>query len=147
MLSSLGPSRSLKVYVAAAFARGGEMRRVARDLEREGHRVTSTWINESTELVAGECATAEAAMRAAVRNLEQLRESDLCIMFSTPAGSEDLGRGGRHVELGAAFAWNIPVMLVGPDEHLFHVLVAGRYQTWCECRDDLTYAAIPRLAA
>lgn len=140
------PSRiGRKVYVAAAFARGREMVRVARDLREAGYDVVSSWIEEAGGLAAVEAAGDDTAT-AALRDLRELRGADLCIMFSTPVGKRESGRGGRHVELGAAIAWELPVILVGPDEHVFHALATAKYASWPDCLDALIRER-PSLAA
>lgn len=82
---------------------------------------------------------------AASRNLADLRTADMCIAFAPPVGRQDEGRGGRHVEFGVALTWEIPVMLVGPHEHLFHALAVATYPAWdgfTSLVDDWPYARL-----
>ena len=129
---------SRRIYLAAAFVRHPEMQTIARELSERGHMVVSSWIWESDDLTDARGRRGGRAKRAAaIRNLRELQSADLCIVFATPAGQRENGRGGRHVELGAALALDIETMLVGPEEHLFHTMVTARFQVWGACRDAL----------
>lgn len=113
------------------------MQGVAVDLERLGHSVVSSWIRETIDLAAERFVATSLATDAASRNLRELRAANLCVVFGTAAGREEDGRGGRHVEFGAALAWQIPVILIGRREHVFYSLAAAAYPSWDACRKDL----------
>jgi hypothetical protein len=110
-----------KVYLAAAYERGPEMRVYRDALHALGHEVTSRWIDQkqgqeaagAPELVDDPGAYA----RFALKDIADLRAAETVISF-TGGG----GRGGRHVELGLAIALGKRLVVVGPREHVFHTL-------------------------
>lgn len=112
----------MRIYLAARYARRHEMQAIAGDLRAMGHQVTSRWINGTHELddhpSRGERA------RLAVEDWEDLNLAECCISFTEAprAVLEQPGRGGRHVEFGAAGAMQQRLILVGPTENVFHWL-------------------------
>lgn len=59
---------------------------------------------------------------AASRDLEDVRQADAMVAFTQGPRHPHQGRGGRHVEFGIALGLGIPVIRVGPVEHVFHEL-------------------------
>lgn len=105
--------------------------------------------------------TREARVHLALTCLEDLESAGLVIAFTEPPGTA-YARGGRHVEYGVAVANDLPVLIVGPRENVFHCLPATpAFPTWAEAlaylHDDrqrreaeraaLAHQAITRAAA
>jgi len=55
----------------------------------------------------------------ALADLQDLHAADAVISFTSAGGG---GKGGRHVEYGLAVGLGKRLVLVGPREHVFHVL-------------------------
>src|SRR4029079_13196343 len=94
------------------------MLRVASDLIRAGHEVTSRWIEggrgDDPELVA------------AIEDVGDLERAD-CLVTFTERPERNVAwaaRGGRHVEFGIALATGKRLCIVGPRENIFHHLLA-----------------------
>lgn len=118
----------MKVYLAAQFPRREEMAGIKSELESAGFVVTSCWIEAPGAEVRS--AEPEELARCAAMDLEDLRSADVLIAFSE---EHDSGyyTGGRHVELGYALALQIPVLLIGPIENVFHALSdVWRFPSW-----------------
>jgi hypothetical protein len=115
---------SEKVYLAGRFSRRHEFKQIADQITAAGHRVTSRWLDSDEhhlELDSGQLP----AVAAAVRDLDDVRAATVCIAFTEEPGGPQ-GRGGRHVELGAALALGMQVIVVGDPEHIFHLLPGVR---------------------
>lgn len=118
------------------------MRAIARDLEEDGIVVMSRWLLSDGPLSRVDLQDGSAA-RFAAMDFEDLRGSNACIAFTEPPDSEVQGRGGRHVELGIAFGLDIPVLLVGPPEHVFHALPSlHRATDWSTARQLIRSGAL-----
>ena len=122
----------MKIYLAAAYERNEEMRGVRDVLEAHGHMVTSRWIDqhegEVPEAIGADslAANPDAHYRYALIDLEDLREAELVISFTGAPG-----RGGHHIEFGAALILEKRLILVGPRENVFHALPAVQwYPDW-----------------
>lgn len=102
------------------------MRIWRRLLEREGLTVTSRWLDMASTPPAS--LEAQAAIAAAC--LEDVQRADAVIAFTDAPTS--YWTGGRHVEVGAALAWDKPIYVVGPVENVFHALPHPRV---VRCRD------------
>lgn len=130
-----------RVYLAGRFSRRDEFKRLADAITAAGHEVTSRWLysnDHHLKLDRGHLS----AVAAAARDLEDVRAATVCIAFTEePAGPQ--GRGGRHVELGAALALGMRVIVVGDPEHIFHLL-PGVLQVGS---DDDALAALGGVAA
>jgi nucleoside 2-deoxyribosyltransferase len=111
-----------KVYLAGRFSRRHEFRSLAETLAEAGHEVTSRWLYDDEHHAELGRETLP-AVAAAVRDLDDVRAASVCIAFTEEAGGPQ-GRGGRHVELGAAIALGLRVIVVGTPEHIFHLLPA-----------------------
>jgi hypothetical protein len=121
----------MRVYLAARFDRGGEMRDVAATLERAGHDVTSRWIDgrvDATDLVS------------AVEDIEDLLRAT-CLVSFTERPTDVVpwaARGGRHVEFGVALGMGKRLCVVGPRENIFHHLPRVEvFRTVAELLDGL----------
>lgn len=88
----------------------------AADCERAGLAITSSWLEaEPVDLT-----DPDAAATVATADLSELAGAAVLVCFGEDATATALGRGGRHVELGYALAQEIPTILVGDAEHVFH---------------------------
>lgn len=101
----------MKAYLSAPTARAEELRAYAEELTALDVEVVSRWLTTLGKQEPG---------RAAAQDVADLRRADVFIAFTGTAAAP--GRGGRHVELGIALAHEIPVIVVGDPEHLFHHL-------------------------
>lgn len=106
----------MRIYIAARYDRRFEMLRVASDLMRAGHEITSRWIEggrgDDPELVA------------AIEDVGDLERAD-CLVTFTERPERNVAwaaRGGRHVEFGIALATGKRLCIVGPRENVFHHL-------------------------
>ena len=105
----------MKIYLASLWSRREEMREVEKRLIAEGHMSTARWLWTT--------APNEAKFWApeALKDVEDIMESDAVLTFTQPYKSMNSG-GGRHFELGAAFAWSKLIVGVGEQEIVFHHL-------------------------
>lgn len=115
-----------RVYLSAAFSRWQEVQALAGQLATSGCEVVSTWHNCGSN-GSGEVPF-DAARNVARQDLEEVQRADLVVILTQPE-HEPLGRGGRHVEFGAAMAWAIPVAIVGSPENIFHSLAEAAFTT------------------
>ena len=126
----------MRCYLASRYSRREELLGYAAELRALGHEVTSRWLLGNHEMsdreVASEAANQE-RVRFALEDWEDLEAADCGIAFTEPPRSE-FSRGGRHVEAGAALAWEKLVYLVGPVENVFYALPqVRRFRSWEEC--------------
>lgn len=111
------------LYLAARYGRRAELQEVAARLRDFGHVITSRWINGGHDLVDDASrAFATASARFAEEDWVDLVAADVFIAFTEAPGAPGRGRGGRHVELGAALALRKTVIVVGPRENIFAFL-------------------------
>lgn len=121
----------MKVYLAAAYsARDILWGWLKPELESRGHEVTSSWLDERHELTAGSVGAALDASPEYLRkhiagDILDVARSDVLVLltgsFMAQAGIPGpLHTGGRHVETGVALALDIPVVVLGPPENIFH---------------------------
>lgn len=116
----------MKIFLCSRYSRRDEMRTIANELRRCGHTVTSRWLDtewDRTDDSGSAAAPSACREEFAVKDLEDVAASDCLIAFTEPPRSS--GRGGRHVELGAALALGKRIIVVGYQENLFchHPLV------------------------
>jgi hypothetical protein len=116
----------VRVYFAARFGKAGELQGHRTELERLGHEVVSSWIDQNPKEDEAEFPSL------AQRDFDDIVRADTLIAFTEPprCGS----RGGRHVELGLALGMGKRTLLVGGHrEHVFHWLPQVQvFETWPE---------------
>jgi hypothetical protein len=125
----------MRIYLAARYSRVSEMQQYAIQLAAIGHEVTSRWIQRSHQMLT------EMSLdnphygleaRFAQEDLEDLKKADCILCFSEAPRSTN-SRGGRHVEFGAAMAWNMRLIIIGPRENVFHHIPSIEvYDNWDE---------------
>lgn len=141
-----------RVYLAARYSRRDELRRYRDELEHNDIGVTSRWLDgplrtmppgtilgfDGVVLVESESNSDGASeMRGYLANedMYDIQSSDALIAFTEPAGSP-YSRGGRHVELGIAIAWEMPVIIVGYRENIFCWLPRVHFAaTWNDAKE------------
>ena len=115
----------LNVYLASRVGRRDELMEYAEQIQKQGHEVVSEWLWTPGD---GKTQSEYAAMCEA-----NIWSSDVMLQFTEHPETQanGAGRGGRHVELGLAFAQNKTIYLVGPTEHDFHHLMnIGIFKEW-----------------
>lgn len=120
-----------RIYLAARYSRREELCRYRRELENEGHTVTSRWLNGNHQVAdMGAEGSPEERERFALEDWNDLQSAEVVISFTEPSRTGPT-RGGRHVEFGAAVAWGMRCVVVGHRENVFHCLPDVEfYETW-----------------
>lgn len=109
------PARTHHIYLCAAFGRQAEMRHYRTTLQRDGYTVTSRWIDMPAVAPTDPAAQGDIAEVCLI----DVARADALIAYTEPVGSAYF-TGGRHVEVGIALAWGMPVYVIGPVENVFH---------------------------
>lgn len=132
------------VYLAARYSRNEEMRLYRDELAKYGIVVSSRWIDQHGGNVLESFVTSklnedpEHCSKYALVDLDDLAAADTVINFTSTNGG---GKGGRHWEMGWAYAARRRQYIVGPREHVFHTLPGIiRYETF----DDFIRERITR---
>lgn len=136
--SKTRPIADLRIYLAARYARKGELQSYSKDLEAAGAELSCRWLaNDNPALNGSHLEPALRGGELAAMDLEDLRLADVCIAFTEEPDSPQ-GRGGRHTELGIAIGLGLRIVLIGPREHVFHCLPEiEHYQSWPEAASAL----------
>lgn len=116
-------------YLAARYSRRDEMLGVRDVLETFGHTVTSRWIDGAHQAAPDDV---DAMRRFASEDLSDLRDAERVLVFTETPREPHTNRGGRHVELGIAYALGKPILIVGPYENAFTTL-CEQVPTWKHC--------------
>jgi nucleoside 2-deoxyribosyltransferase len=120
----------LRAYLAAPYAARPQIREYAEDLMHLGIDVVASWLDEEHEINAGTTGSAPGldpaeVARHAATDLDDIERCDVLVLFTARAlglDPADVHSGGRHVETGYALAKDIPVIVVGEPENVFHRL-------------------------
>ncbi len=116
----------MRFYLAARYNRHPEMCEHAAVIERVGHTVTSRWIrgNHSLDESIDRGQDDEVRANFAIEDIEDLTKSDAVVSFteSMEAQAGRPSKGGRHVEFGMGVMLNKRMIVIGPQEHIFHWL-------------------------
>ena len=125
----------MNIYLASRYSRLQELLGVRARLRDLGHTVTSHWLDGDYPTdEKGRSLEAEFGERSkvAVQDLDDVLAADMVISFTESPRSD--GRGGRHVEFGAAAVTGKLLVIVGPREHVFHCLpFVKQFDAWDEC--------------
>jgi hypothetical protein len=121
-----------KIYLASRYGRRDELCTYRAQLHALGFTVTSRWLDGNHHM-PDHCPTdyqhAENE-RFAREDWEDLEAADIVISFTEPSRTGP-SRGGRHVEMGAALAWEKVCLVVGHRENVFHYMPEVRFfETW-----------------
>lgn len=112
----------IKIYLAAAFSRQGEMKRVAATLRSHDFEVTSRWLTNTPGVIKGK----RARMVDALMDVEDLRRADVLVRFSDDLNRDQiparLGSGARMFEFGMAWERGMPIVVVGGQQNIFDSL-------------------------
>lgn len=139
----------MKIYIAAPYAVRDELRSYALDLTRVGHTITSSWLDATHEINQGSLETAPDlsdayAQQHSMKDIEEVMSSDLLIFVTWDkaqhiAAWKDLGgnSGGRHVETGVALSHDIPVIVWGAPENIFHRGLCTPMFSWKDILDHI----------
>ena len=110
----------MKVYLASKYSRRLELKEHAKTFRAAGHEVICRWLDGSHDVYGSDPDNDK--KRWALEDLADIFNSRVIICFSESPGETDLGKGGRHIEMGLAMAWNKTIILIGPKENMFHYL-------------------------
>ena len=112
------------IYIAATYERRLEMQEYRDELLALGYSVTSRWLEGTHDKEPWEIC--------ALHDYHDVQDAYYVVTFTAPAGT--YSRGGRHVEVGLAIAWDKQVLLVGQRENVFHSLPhVTQCDTWNDC--------------
>lgn len=126
----------LAVYLSGRFLLAEDLQRARMGLVAAGLECTARWLDGD---LGG------ARVMAAI-DFDDVKRSHALVAWADPAVEFSpypfAARGGRHVEVGLAMAWGIPVYVVGPRENVFHHLTPERatilhFDTWAEVLERL----------
>jgi|SRR5215217_3609997 len=102
---------SVKIYLAAKYARREEMEEIALLLmNAHGYDITARWVFGGEEGKTNE--------DIAVFDLEDVASADTVLNFTEHPNMYTTG--GRHVEFGYAIATGKRLVVIGPRENVFH---------------------------
>ena len=104
----------MRVYLAAKFSEQALMREWRKLLMRNGHTVTSRWLEYNEVDLKSETGKEEATV-----DLMDINSCDVMISKTLNRGELFTG-GGRHVEFGFALAQDKLLINVGGRENVFH---------------------------
>ena len=100
----------MKIYVASHDQ--AEAKKIASELMRAGHVITSTWLDQpflqTTDHTEDEC------REIALRDCEEIRRSDALVLLS----QEDECPGGKFVEVGIALGLLKKIVVIGHRENM-----------------------------
>ena len=125
----------MRIYLASRYSRRLEIVEYKEQLHALGHVVTSRWLQGNHQAENDDLYRGAAAERFAREDVDDLRSAERLIAF-TEEPRTTTSRGGRHVEFGYALAVGMPILVVGPREHVFCCLV-DQVDTWLEALEWL----------
>lgn len=121
----------MRIYLASNFGSQSRLRPIRTNLERLGHEVVSTWLDEpgaqSFEL------NPDKGPGYSLRDLGEVASCDLLIIDT----QEESCTGGREVEYGAALVQGKQLWRVGPSRNIFHTIAHRVFSNWNECYANL----------
>lgn len=125
----------MKVYLAGMFSTQLQRRKDAEMLKAAGLEVTSRWLEERVKpTVTIKEVQDEYLAETAIIDLQDILAAD-AVVFFVPSDTElvdvpvrSAARGGRHFEMGYAYAISKPIFVVGGRENVFHFLPSTNIQ-------------------
>lgn len=117
------------VYVAGMFSMKEYCKKQAAILSSHGFVVTSRWIYETVpHNVTMKNLPDEYHKETAAADIEDIKHAEYFVQF-VPTDTELVdtpvrfaARGGRHWEMGYAYALGKKIIVIGPKENIFHYL-------------------------
>ncbi len=113
------PDSRTRIYLASRYSRREELCRHRDVLERQGFRITSTWLDRSVSQQERLLQDHAGCAAIAADDVHDVVRADVVVSFTEEPRSR-ASRGGRHVELGLALGLGRPCLIVGPRENVFH---------------------------
>lgn len=119
----------MKIYLAAAWARRDEMKKVAVDLERTIPNliVNSRWLKEEPHVPY----TKAFRRQRAQEDVQDVRRADVLVRFTDDLSGSTvpsrLATGARMFEMGLAYERKIPIIVVGGIQPIFDHLPEVRH--------------------
>ena len=101
----------MNIYLAAPYPEREQAIAVMTLLEARGHTVTSRWLKELDAL----------SDKDARKDLEDIRHAEVFLALNYHSWN-NRGTGGRHFEMGYAYALNKLIILAGDRVNMFHHL-------------------------
>ena len=114
-----------KYYIAGKYTAKERLRLNRDTLERLGHRCTSGWLDHNK--VEAEVSDEE-LLEEANKDLQDVLASDWLLIDTI----DESVTGGREVEMGFAFGYYLPVVVIGPIRNIFHRRAHEHYASWDE---------------
>lgn len=113
------------IYLCGRYARRDELNGYRRELEARGFVVTSRWLDEKgPDIMLHRDQYGDRMAHDAAVDLADIMAADLIVQFSDEpvevSPFPNAARGGRHFELGFAFATGLHCLVCGPRENIFH---------------------------
>jgi hypothetical protein len=126
-------------YLVARYARNAEMYVYARDLQKVNIGVTSSWVlGDHEDRSEGKSNTSFWLRYFGEEDYNDVLNANVFVTFSEHPGAPGRQRGGRHVEFGIALALDKPIIVIGPQENIFHHLPQITHvETWIEALELL----------
>lgn len=112
-----------RFYLAGRYDRRQELCNRAHAIERASKgtwRSTARWLDGVHDDLGPDSDTDE-MYRVAMEDIHDILESDVVFVYTEHPGVSS--RGGRHVELGFAYATGKRIVVIGPRENVFTALV------------------------
>ena len=110
----------MKIYISARFSRIDQGNAVKKELESNGHVVTSRWLKGNHKVETEDMEEKFDLMKTfADDDLEDIKAAD-AILCITEEPRKTNTRGGRHVEAGYAMALGKRLFVLGPVENAFY---------------------------
>jgi len=103
------------IYLAGRYSRRVELAEYAKDLEKCGAEVTSTWL-KGLHAHRDDVGEANERENWAKEDLYDINRANTLLLFTD---SEPMTRGGCLVEFGVALAQGKNVAVIGPRTHVF----------------------------
>jgi nucleoside 2-deoxyribosyltransferase len=117
----------IRIYLAAMYSEKNEISAQAEVFRNHGIGVTSTWLEElhHPNIQMSEVATNDLTCYAE-NDIRDIESADWFVFHSVEPTIPTV-RGGRHVEFGYALARGKKILVVGPEENIFHHLPAVQH--------------------
>ena len=114
------------IYLCGRYARRAELLDYKAELEAADFGVTSRWLLEKGADIMLIDDTIDRRVHDAQVDIADILAADAIVQFSDEpveySPHPHAARGGRHFELGFAFARGLLCIVVGPRENIFHYL-------------------------